>query len=141
MKITADVCRHILNAMPAKPPEIGGILGGTDDIISRYQLDNGRNEGCGCFYSPDVDVLNTTIKAWQREEILLRGIFHTHFFGVDTLSDGDISYITAIMKAMPLSIDQLYFPLIVLPEKRIVPFSAVRSGKKIEIVKNELIIV
>ena len=68
MKITDGVCRRILNAMPAKPPEIGGILGSSDGIISRYQLDDGRNSGCGCFYSPDVTRLNTTIKAWQREE-------------------------------------------------------------------------
>ena len=43
MKITDGVCRRILNAMPVKPPEIGGILGSSDGIISRYQLDDGRN--------------------------------------------------------------------------------------------------
>ena len=70
MKITAGVCRRILNAMPMKPPEIGGILGSSDGIISRYQLDDGRNSGCGCFYSPDVTRLNTTIKAFVKEKKL-----------------------------------------------------------------------
>lgn len=141
MKITAGVCRRILNAMPMKPPEIGGILGSSDGIISRYQLDDGRNSGCGCFYSPDVTRLNTTIKAWQREEIAFRGIFHTHFFGVCTLSEGDIRYINTIMECMPSSIEHLYFPLVVLPEKQIVPFIAVRNGRTIEITKDELVIV
>nr|DAH03810.1 MAG TPA: hypothetical protein [Caudoviricetes sp.] len=45
------------------------------------------------------------------------------------------------MECMPSSIEHLYFPLVVLPEKQIVPFIAVRNGRTIEITKDELVIV
>lgn len=141
MKIIKSVYKHILNSMPVSPPEIGGILGSIADVVCKYQIDTGLPKGCGCFYSPNVCFLNNTINDWQQEEIIFQGIFHTHFFGVQTLSDGDVAYITSIMQAMPECISKLYFPIVVLPEKEMISYLAIRSGNAVEIKKDELIIV
>lgn len=141
MKILTHVYQYICNSVPSAPPEIGGILGSMDGVVCKCQIDSGRPKSCGCSYSPNVDILNNTINSWQKEGILFHGIFHTHFFGVRTLSDGDIAYIDAILHAMPVYIHELYFPIVVLPEKQMVPYLARRSGKTVDIKTDELIIV
>ncbi len=141
MNILAEVYQYIFNSAPSAPPEIGGILGSIDGVVCKCQIDPGRPKSGGCFYSPNVDILNKTINGWQRDGILFHGIFHTHFFGVQTLSDGDVAYIDAILHAMPSYIHELYFPIVVLPEKRIVPYLATRKGKMVDIKADELIIV
>ena len=55
------------------------------------------------------------------------------FFGVRTLSDGDIAYITAIMRAMPQSVSELHFPVVVLPDREMISYLAVRSGNEVKI--------
>lgn len=141
MNISADICQRILNSVPTAPPEIGGILGSMNGIICQCRIDTGCSDGCGCFYSPDVEALNDTIRHWQQRGILFCGIFHTHFFGVKTLSDGDIAYINAILQAMPACISELYFPLVVLPDRQIVPYLATRDGNTVKIKSEELTIV
>ncbi len=141
MRIMTDVYQCILNAIPAVPPEIGGILGGVNGVVCKCQIDTGNPKDCGCFYSPNVNRLNATIQAWQKTEVRFIGMFHTHFFGVSTLSDGDIAYIKTIMAAMPEFISKLYFPIVVMPEKVIVVYLAWRNGMTVEIKSDELIIV
>ncbi len=141
MKILTDVYKCICNSVPSAPPEIGGILGSINGDVCKCQIDQGCSKSCGCFYSPNVDILNKTINGWQRDGILFHGIFHTHFLGVQTLSDGDITYINAILHAMPAYIHELYFPIVVLPEKRMVPYLATRNGKTVDIKIDKLIIV
>jgi len=141
MKIRVKTYRNILDSMPVVPPEIGGILGSMDGIVCECQIDTGCSSSYGCFYSPNVDALNGTIRDWQRKDIRFHGIFHTHFFHVQTLSGGDIAYIDAILQAMPTYISELYFPVVVLPEKQMVPYLAIRNGNTVEIKSDELIIV
>ncbi len=141
MNILTDVYQYICNSAPSAPPEIGGILGSMNGVVCKCQIDPGRPQSRGCFYSPNVDILNKTINSWQRDGILFYGIFHTHYFGVQTLSDGDIAYINAILHAMPSYIHELYFPVVVLPEKRMVPYLATHNGKTVDIKIDELIIV
>ena len=141
MYIVKDVYQYICNSVPSVPPEIGGILGSMDGVICKCQIDLGHPKSCGCFYSPNVDILNRTINSWKKDGIHFNGLFHTHFFGVQTLSDGDIAYINTIMHAMPSYIHKLYFPIVVLPEKRMVPYLATRNGKTVDIKSDEFIIV
>lgn len=141
MNISAGTYERILSSMPNDPPEIGGIMGSIDGVVCRYQIDEGLTANRGCFYSPNVVFLNKVINDWQRDGILFQGIFHTHFFGVQTLSDGDIAYIKTIMAAMPEFISKLYFPIVVMPEKVIVVYLAGRNGMTVEIKADELIIV
>ena len=52
------------------------------------------------------------------------GIFHVHFGGAKTLSKGDIAYIEKIIRAMPKTVTQLSFPIVVQPNKELVSYVA-----------------
>lgn len=133
MRIFEKTYWQLMDAMPVVPPEIGGILGGSPSVICEYKIDTGTGKGCGCSYAPDVEMLNAEIKEWQKRGIAFQGMFHTHFFGVRTLSDGDIAYITAIMQTMPQSLSELHFPVVVLPDREMTSYLAVRSGNEVTI--------
>lgn len=143
MKISNSIIDIINNSVLDYPQETGGILGSTDDdVIDRIVMDipaeNGESK---CSYTPDVEFLNQKIVEWQTAEIAFMGIFHTHFVGVETLSCGDKSYINAIMKSMPMEIEFLYFPIFVLPDKRLICYKAQRKGNCVEIVRDEMQII
>lgn len=141
MKIDIKTYRNLIKELPDVPHEIGGILGGHNGVISAFAIDHGTQQGCGCFYSPDVAYLNHVIRQWQVESIEFYGIFHTHFFGVETLSDGDKTYINQIIQSMPSEIIMLYFPIILVPQRKILPYFATRNDDTVEISKEDLIIV
>lgn len=44
-----------------------------------------------------------------------------------------IAYITAIMRAMPQSVSELHFPVVVLPDREMTSYLAVRSGNEVTI--------
>ena len=70
MYIIKSIYEQILNSMPISPPEIGGILGSVNNVICNYYIDAGCAVGCGCFYSPNVHVLNEVIKKWRNDDII-----------------------------------------------------------------------
>lgn len=65
-------------------------------------------------------------------------MFHTHFYGVETLSEGDRRYIKDIMHAIPSWKQKLYFPIIVLPERKIKSYVCVRYNSEVCIKKDEV---
>lgn len=135
MTITSDLLEIINRSIADYPPESGGILGsGNGEIIDNVVFDIPDHESSmGCAYSPDVDFLNKSIKQWSGDGIRFMGIFHTHFYGVQTLSCADKHYIDTIMQAMPEEINCLYFPVYVLPERKFVGYSATRKSGCVEI--------
>lgn len=143
MNIYKKVFREIINNVPSTPPEIGGILGEHNNVVSHVKFDCGLmytgKKKCG--YMPDTKKLNKYIEGWQREGINFCGIFHTHFYGVETLSDGDINYIKKNMNALPEGTDCLYFPIVILPKRKIKVYSAFRKNTHITISYEELRIV
>ncbi len=128
MKICRKLLNDILNKMPLVPPEAGGIIGGKDGQVCIWEFDKGC-AGRGCIYAPNVTYLNTIIDTWIENNYDFMGIFHVHFGGSKYLSDGDKKYIKKIMTAMPLSIKQLYFPIIVQPEKELVSYKAIKDSQ------------
>ena len=56
-----------------------------------------------------------------------------HFGGTESLSEGDKEYIVRIMKVMPKKIGCLYFPVVVMPERKVVAYKAVRNNEKVVI--------
>lgn len=130
MKIHKNTLKQINDFVPDKPPEVGGILGSrengiiTDIIFDRNQLSNNKM----CYYAPNVDYLNQCIKEWHNSNIQFKGIFHTRFAGVKTLSEADQKYIYEIMKCMPQEIRQLYFPIFVIPERELICYIADREN-------------
>lgn len=140
MKIKKSIIATINNSVVDFPIEAGGILGSHDgDVIDKVIVDiPDEKPEKPCSYSPNVDFLNQNIQLWQEQNILLKGIFHTHFMNVKTLSCGDKKYITEIMNAMPNDIDYLYFPIFVLPDKILVCYKAYKADSAVEIKSEEL---
>ena len=106
--------------------------------VTDIVLDKGRIGGRPCSYTPDVAFLNREIKRWAEKGLRFMGVFHVHFGGAEALSEGDRNYIARIMDAMPEGYDRLYFPVVVMPERRVVAYQAVRTNEKIEIKRDEI---
>lgn len=141
MKIQKEVFYSILANMPTAPPEAGGIIGGVNGSIVIWEFDEGYKE-CGCVYRPNVDFLNNIIERWLDENYEFMGILHVHFGGAGTLSEGDRSYIIRIMRTMPKYIKSLYFPIIVQPEGKLIPYVAmINADNSISIMRDEMEIV
>ena len=101
---------ELKQAVFSPPPEIGGILGGKNDIVSFFKIDiPGEKEARYCEYHPNVDYLNSCIEFWINNGIEFLGVFHTHFPGGYELSKQDRSYIKQIVMSMPQKIRHLYF--------------------------------
>ena len=143
MKIAFSALNHIEKNVSKYHHETGGILGAKNSrqIITEVFLDINEVSTHPCSYVPSVDLLNNQIAKWDSENIKFKGLFHTHFAGVKTLSEGDKSYIKKIMKAMPEDIRYLYFPIFVIPENVMVPYYAYIKDNKVIIQKNRLEII
>lgn len=142
MDITHSIYAKLMNSIPKRPPEIGGILGGINGIIDQMTIDYGmRAKEKKCCYIPDVNRLNLCIQDWYNKDIEFYGIFHTHFYGIDSLSKGDEKYINNIMMRNKLNTDKLYFPLIVLPECIMKAYMGVIRENKCFILEDTLNIV
>ncbi len=141
MKILKCTYESINHTLSEKPYETGGILGSSnDDVIDEFILDITIPTKQKCAYYPNVRFLNNEIEKWSDKKIIFCGIIHTHFFDVCTLSDEDKEYIDAIMQAMPKHIKKLYFPLFLLPSKKLIAYSATLSCGKTIISQEETII-
>ena len=135
MKVSAEAgLNAALRQLPDGPPESGG----RDQTVTDIVLDKGRIGGRPCSYTPDVAFLNREIKRWAEKGLRFMGVFHVHFGGAEALSEGDRNYIARIMDAMPEGYDRLYFPVVVMPERRVVAYQAVRTNEKIEIKRDEI---
>lgn len=138
------ICEHVYIQMkkyiPDVPPEMGGLIGGRNGVITTVAFDRGIS-GSMCSYMPDVYRMNRMIKRWELKNIEFLGIFHTHFWGIRTLSKSDKEYMVQILNAMPENITQLYFPVFVLPERNLTPYVAKRLKPDVLIQEEELIII
>lgn len=119
MYISQTVFQEIFTSFPAVPPENGGILGQKDGVICAYLHDRKEQSADNATYCPDVQWMNTCIEAWEKAGIQFAGIVHSHPGDNGDLSTEDRVYICEIMAAMPDSITELLFP-IMLPGKRLV---------------------
>lgn len=129
MKIYRAIYEKLLSELPEYPPEVGGILGSSKDVIVQYWLDKGigSSEQKICSYTPDTQEMNRKISEWYDNEIAFEGIFHVHFGSNAGLSEGDITYIKQIMNHMPEAVDKLYFPIITMPERKIHVYVAIKG--------------
>ena len=132
MLIARKTYNTIIETCPLSPPETGGILGRNGDIVNIYEFDKISGN---CFYNsyePDVSFLNDIIKKWTKNGIEFHGIFHSHLSTETALSMPDKGYIFNIMRAIPVEILKLYFP-IVFPRESMLSYIAVRKGNAIKI--------
>ena len=85
MLMNSKVYEDIIRNVPKYPPEIGGIMGGKNNIIQCIFFDDGIKTEKYCSYNPNTELLNEVINKWIFQDIEFYGIFHTHFFDVQTL--------------------------------------------------------
>lgn len=123
---------------PEFPPETGGILGGREGVVTDFLPDKGMPDGAPCSYTPDTAFLNHAIAEWAEQGIDFMGIYHVHFGGAETLSLGDREYIFRIMRAMPGEVRCLYFPLVVMPLRKVIVYKAEDSDGEFTIEKDEI---
>lgn len=67
--------------------------------------------------------------------------FHSHHFGVRSLSEGDKKYICTIMKSMPKNVKCIYFPIVVMPDRDFVVYKACKCQETIVIEREEVEII
>lgn len=143
MKISITAFKKLNISISDQPPESGGILGSTyDDVITEILKDKvEKTPNKMCCYEPNVYFLNQQIAKWTDKGISFKGIFHTHFVGVNTLSLADKKYIHKIMKNMPTHIKYLYFPIFVLPNRELVCYKAEKIKNRINIFPEDVTII
>lgn len=143
MKISRIAFNKLNTMISDEPPETGGILGSKNyNIITDIIRDEiKKSSDKMCCYEPNVDFLNQHIERWAEKGVAFKGVFHTHFFGVKTLSCADEKYISAIMKSMPEKITHLYFPVFVLPSRELICYRAEKANKEIKIFYEDVIII
>lgn len=117
---------------PFAPPETGGIIGGRGELITDVIFDKSPKLTEQAMYCPDVDYLNDRITWWHTQHIEFRGIFHSHPTNQCNLSGNDREYIIEIMSAMPASIEDLFFPIII-PKRDVLVYRARRRASEIVI--------
>lgn len=81
--------------------------------------------------------LNCILSEWQKDNILFCGLFHSHIKGQETLSKDDIEYIQTIFSCLPLTITELYFP-IVISKSHIISYQAVNQNHSIRIMSDTI---
>ena len=140
MKITEAVLHTICENLHIVPPEKGGIIGSKNGIVCTFFLDDGAVQAERYAYVPNVNMLNDVIGQWAEKGICFAGMFHSHPHPQTELSIADKEYIMKIMEAMPDSIPELHFPIIV-PGVGMIGRLAKRRGSEVIIVPEEINIV
>lgn len=79
MRMCREIFDEIVNVAIDAPPEIGGIIGGDNNVVKTHYMDMGVSSVKACSYTPNVFLLNGIISEWSVEGIQFMGIYHTHF--------------------------------------------------------------
>lgn len=139
MRITASVYNEICEDLRIVPPERGGVIGSEHGVVCTFYLDDGAGQAGRYVYVPDVNKLNGVIAQWAEKGIGFAGMFHSHPSPQTDLSIADEEYIINIMEAMPGSVSELHFPVIV-PGMGMTGHLAKRRAGEVIIVPEEIII-
>lgn len=112
MILTPQVLNEIRQTVGSRPAECGGILGADDTgIITHYYFDK-TGMSSENSYEPDVDAVNAILtNDWQPNGIRMVGIVHSHTFGRNIPSCGDIHYGMQILQALN-GLNQFYLPIV-----------------------------
>lgn len=138
MRIKKEAYYKLLKCQQV-PPEIGGILVGSKKIVDTVVFDVSQvhSIGVGIRYKPNTKYLNEQLFMFDNKGKAFMGMFHTHAYQWESLSNADVQYIRTIMNKMPIGIDELFFP-IVFPSKKIKSYIAKRGKYQIEIYEDEI---
>lgn len=112
--LSAEVLQQIVATIGHRPPESGGLLGGNraKQQIVRYLFDHSAST-TGAAYSPNTEVINSTLEKWDAEcgdKII--GFIHSHPVGYAHPSGGDEEYAERILRAIP-AMKRIFLPIAV----------------------------
>ncbi len=139
MRIQREIYKNILSNYSSTFPEQGGIIGQMQGRVVAYYHDSIDSPNyTQAIYIPNVDNLNRKILEWKNYGISFCGIIHNHPIGEYLLSEADKVFINEIFKMNDIKIP-LYFPLI-LPEKTMIPYKAIKTKEELRIIKENLCI-
>ena len=140
MKITKKILSEICDELCVVPPEKGGIIGSEDGVVCVSCLDDGVVQVERYAYVPDIEKLNGVIDQWAEKGIRFAGMFHSHPYPQTGLSVADKEYILKIMEAMPETVSELHFPIVV-PGVGMIGYLAKRRGGETIIAPEDINIV
>lgn len=127
IKITANAYNEMICYFKNHHKEQGGILGEKNDIIVSFYGDLKGKCNVGS-YEPDVDTLNSIIEKWYNDDIVFRGLIHSHIGGCPFLSLSDKAYAKEIAKAMDFQ--KLLFPLVVYKKDNFIIYPFIYENNK-----------
>lgn len=96
------ICNAVINDMLKslinENIEQGGIIGARNGMIVGYHHD--KDASCSMYsYRPDFLTLNRIISSWFYErQIIFKGFVHTHPYGCNTLSVGDLNIMRELLE-------------------------------------------
>jgi hypothetical protein len=137
MRVKKGIYNKLINEISMPPPEMGGILGMKNKVVSEMYIDTTNMCMDKALYIPDVERLNNVIEVWDKQKISFAGIFHSHM-NEEKLSKADIEYISKVMDCLPENMYEMFFP-VVLPERKAVFYKVTKEMEivceKIELIK------
>lgn len=98
LSMLSSVYHEIEYTLGRLKPEKGGILGGRENIITDYCLDN-QGKASDSYYMPDVNSLNGVLEGWNKSNVDFCGIIHSHPGDCTKLSYGDKLYAQKFMES------------------------------------------
>ena len=108
--IFEDIYNEIMSRLGTSKPELGGMLGWTEDqfVIDTFVFDKNAKVN-NVEYNPNIQFLNDIIhNEWEKKQIYLGGFVHSHPGNYNILSPADKEYAVRIMKAFDM-------PYLVMP--------------------------
>lgn len=137
-RITRSVYNEIEKRIGNQPAETGGMLGGNREtgIVTHFHFDESASCSAAT-YSPDYQTLSQLLSEdWNPKGINLLGFVHSHPGSMAYPSGGDMTYASRIL-ASNSAMQNLLMPIVVTKPNagrfELVPFSAVRQGRSVEI--------
>ena len=116
MKIAQSVYQQIIATIGNTSPELGGILGSTDqEIITHYHFDE-QGYSTEYSYTPNTHELNKVLADWSQKNIYFVGMVHSHKPDCKIPSCMDIEYAQRILKGLPET-NKFYLPILVCDEE------------------------
>ena len=108
--ILEDVYNEIMGKLGTSKPELGGMLGWTEDqfVIDKFVFDENAVVS-SVEYNPNIQFLNDILhNEWDKNGINLAGFVHSHPLDYNILSPADRAYAIKIMEAFDM-------PYLVMP--------------------------
>ena len=112
--IDKGVYEDMIKFIAVRPPESGGMLGGTGRSINRFHFDEFAYTDSNS-YVPDTRTLNRIIQSWQNEGMRFMGIVHSHDQHPRLLSTDDLAFARSILRVNGAAISRVYFFIVICP--------------------------